>query len=104
MKRMKVSIPPEVQKQILEQVLYIATDSIKNALAWEDRVRATINSIGELPPHAVDEDASRRVGETIRKVVFEKTYLIHYRINDATDTVEIVNFRHGARLPGRREP
>jgi len=53
--------------------------------------------------HAVDEDASGRAGEMIRKIVFEKTYLIHYRVIDAAAAVEIVNFRHGARLPKRGE-
>jgi plasmid stabilization system protein ParE len=103
-KRLQVNIPPFVQEQIRAQVLYIAHDSIDVALAWEDLLRTAINAIGNVPGHAVDEDASARLGETIRKTVFEGTYLIHYRVNDATDTIEIVNFRHGTRLPRRGEP
>jgi hypothetical protein len=33
-KRFKVIIPPFVQEQIRAQVLYIAQDSIDNALEW----------------------------------------------------------------------
>jgi plasmid stabilization system protein ParE len=103
-KRLKVIIAPVVREQIRSQVLYIAQDSIDNALAWEDRLRAVMNSIGDMPGHAIDEDASDRLGEPIRKKVFEGTYLIHYRVNDAAATVEIVNFRHGMRLPRSGEP
>jgi plasmid stabilization system protein ParE len=98
-KRLKVNVPLDVQQQILEQMFYISQHSIDNALAWENRVRAAIEAIGEVPGHPVDEEASRRAGETIRKVVFERTYLIHYWIDDSANAVEIVNFRHGARVP-----
>ncbi len=54
--------------------------------------------------HAVDEDASDRIGQPLRKMVFERTYLIHYRINPGRATVEVVGFRHRARLPRRGEP
>ena len=91
-------IPPIVQEQIRDQIRYIAQDSIHNALAWEDRLRRAIE-IGDMPGHAIDEDASDRLGFTIRKCVFEKTYLIHYRLSAALTDVEIVNFRHGIRLP-----
>lgn len=104
MKRFAVIVPPDVEQQILEYVLHIAHDSIDNALAWEDRVRAAMKAIGQTPGHAIDEDATVRAGVTIHKVVFEKTYLIFYRVNDAAGTVEIANFRHGARLPNRGEP
>jgi plasmid stabilization system protein ParE len=79
-------------------VLYIADDSIDNALAWEVRLRAAINGIGDLPGHAIDEEASDRLGEVIRKVVFEGTYLIHYHVDEKAGVVHIINFRHGARL------
>jgi plasmid stabilization system protein ParE len=104
MKRFTVRVSPDAQEQILEQVFYIARDSVDNALAWEVRVRAAMNSIGDAPGHAVDEDASRRAGETIREFVFERTYLIHYRVDEQASLVDIVNFRHGARLPRIGEP
>jgi len=102
-KRLRVIIPPEVRLQIRDQLLFISQDSIDNALAWEDRLLAAINEIGDMPGHAVDDDASRRVGQNVRKLVFEGTYLIHYRVRDAV-AVEIVNFRHGSRLPRADEP
>jgi plasmid stabilization system protein ParE len=103
-KRFQVIIPPFVQEQIRAQVLYIANDSIDNALEWEDRLRAAINGIGSMRGHAIDEAASGRLSVKIRKLVFEGTYLIHYRVNELTETIEIVNFRHGARVPRRGEP
>jgi plasmid stabilization system protein ParE len=103
-KKLRVIIPPIVQEQILAQVLYIARDSIDHALAWEDRLRTAINRIGMMPKgNAVDAAASARIGEEVRKMVFERTYLVFYRINEASRSVEVINFRHGAQLPGRGE-
>lgn len=104
MKHLNVLIPPMVQEQIRSQVFYIARDSIDNALAWEDRLLAAISALGSTPGYTIDEEASRRLGEIIHKYVFEKTYLIHYRIEDERGTLDIVNFRHGARLPRMGEP
>lgn len=102
MKQRKVVIPPSVQDQITEQVLYIAEDSIDNALAWEDRLRAAILSLATNADYAVDEDASERIGVEIRRLVFERNYLVHYRVYG--DEVSVLNFRHTARLPRRSEP
>ena len=93
-----------MRDQITEQVFLIARDSIDNALAWESRLRTTIEEIGEIPSQAVDEDASDRLGYTVRKAVFEGTYLIHYWLDESAGVVRVINFRHGARLPQRGEP
>jgi len=73
-RRLKVSVSEDVKLQIREHVLYIAEDSIDNALAWEDRVRAPINHPGDMAGHGIDEEASRRIGRTVRKFVFEKIF------------------------------
>lgn len=104
MKRLKVITARVVKEQIRAQALYIALDSIENALAWEDRLCKVMLGIGDLPGHAIDEDASSRLGETVRKTVFESTYLIHYRLTRNPPVVEVINFRHGMRLPRRGEP
>jgi hypothetical protein len=62
-KRLPVIIPAEVKEQIRAQVRYIARDSVDNALAWEERVRAALGALGDAHGHAVDKDASRRVGQ-----------------------------------------
>lgn len=84
--------------------MHIAEDSVENAIEWEVRLAKAIKKIGEMAGHAIDEEASERLGYSIRKSVFEKTYLIHYRINRKDRAVEILNFRHGMRLPKRGEP
>lgn len=100
MKRFTVNTPPVVENLITEQVLYIAEDSIDNALAWEGRLRIAIKAIGDLAQgHAVDQEASDRIGFSVRKMVFERTYLVYYRIDEAAGVVRVINFRHGARLP-----
>lgn len=100
----RVVIPTIVQEQITEQLLHIAEDSVQNALAWEDRLRAAVESLSNTHGFAVDEPASERLGFTVRKLVFEKTYLIHFVVDDAAKIVRVVNFRHGARLARENEP
>jgi plasmid stabilization system protein ParE len=103
-KRFKVSLAETAKNQITEQVLHIALDSVENALAWEARVVNAMQRIGEVPGHSIDEDASERLGYQVRKLVFEGTYLIHYRIDDDAGVATVINFRHGARRPRRGEP
>jgi plasmid stabilization system protein ParE len=95
---------PKVRAQIQEQMLYIAQDSIENAFAWQDRVIAAVGKLESTAVHAIDQDASERVGFAIRKLVFEGTYLIFYHVDEAAGEVRVVNFRHGARLPLAEEP
>jgi plasmid stabilization system protein ParE len=99
-----VIVSPTVADEVHAQALFISRDSVSRAIAWEDRLLAEINAIGELPADAVDPDASARYGSPLRKRVFEKTYLIHYEILEASATINVVNLRHGARLPRRGEP
>lgn len=104
MKSYRVNIPASINALIWDQVLYIARDSLDNAIAWEQRLRREISRIGAMPTSfAVDEDASARIGRKVRKMVFERTYLVFCTVSEQNQSVEIVNFRHGARLPKFRE-
>jgi plasmid stabilization system protein ParE len=102
-KRRPVYISSFVEDEILRQVLYIAEDSIDNALAWEDRLRAAMKGLGDFQGHAIDDELSNELGYPVHKLVFEGTYLIHYRVDDAAGEVRVVRFRHGARLPRGNE-
>ena len=104
MKRLKLRISDHVQEEITRQVLYIALDSVDNALAWEERVRAAMKGLSEFHGHAIDDEASRCSGIIVHKLVFEKTYLIYYHVDHGAYAVDVVNFRHGARLPHADEP
>ena len=95
-----IVISLDVAAQIREQVLFIAQHSIDNALAWEDWLSREIQAIRQMPAgHPVDEAATHRLGATVRKVVFERTFLIFYTIDEVNRRIEIVHLRHGARLP-----
>ena len=104
MKRLAVILSREVREQIDAQVLFIADDSIDNALKWERPLFKAIEKLGDAPGHVVDEDASDRLGFIVRKLVFERTYLIHYTVDRSAGDVRVINFRHGARLPRQDEP
>jgi plasmid stabilization system protein ParE len=90
----------DVERTIIAQVMHIAEDSIDRALEWEDRLRFAIREIGLFPNQcAVDEEASRRYGDEVRKLVFERTYLIFYSVNEPARGIDVLHFRHGAQLP-----
>ena len=103
MTSLPVIVIPAAELQVAEVVLHIARDSAAKALAWEARLATCITALGDFHGHAVDEDGSRRAGETVRKVVFERTYLIHYVVEVGVAVV-VVNVRHGARQPAPDEP
>ena len=104
MTRWTVTVSPSVWASIREQVRHIAAHSVANALAWEARLDAETFALADLPVRSTDEDATGRLGYTVHKMTFERTYLVHYRIDDATAVVDVVGFRHGARQPGPGEP
>ena len=99
MKQYAVEVPPSVLDIIDELTLRIALDSVANAVAWEGRLREAMRRTGDMPHgYPVDEDVTADLKHEVRKVVFERTYLIFYRVHDDRETVEILNVRHGARL------
>lgn len=99
-----VSISPDAVDQIREQVAFIARDSPANATAWDRRLRQAIREQGDRPFHAADHDAAARVGFDVFKLLFERTYYVHYTVDVAASLLVVINFRHGARLPRPGEP
>jgi plasmid stabilization system protein ParE len=102
-KRYRVIYAPGVGDQIDEQVMFIARDSVANALAWAGRLRAAIGGLSEVSGYAVDDDVSERLGYPVRKFVFERTYLVLFVVDDDAHIVRVVGMRHGARLPREGE-
>lgn len=101
---LQVRISADAQAQIVDQVDFIDRRSPGNAIKWQLRLGAAIVSIGRLPTHLPDPVASQRMRRPICKYVFERTYLVFYEVDVAAGTVDVLNFRHGARLPRRYEP
>ncbi|MEM1098101.1 MAG: type II toxin-antitoxin system RelE/ParE family toxin [Planctomycetota bacterium] len=96
----RVEIPPYVENQILDQALYIARDSVEQALLWADGIQSKIKGLGEMP-HAssVDTDASVRAGHEVRRRAIGN-YLVFYFVDEENGVVVMEGFRHGARQPG----
>jgi len=103
-KRHQLTLAPMVVDHIRTQVFHIAQDSIDPALAWEDRLLTAIKNLADFSGYAVDEEASARLGYPLYRLVFERTYLVHFTIDKAAGVIRIVNFRHGSRLPKAGEP
>lgn len=100
-----VDVPQQVEDDITRQVLFIARDSVDNALAWEQRVFKAIAMLAYTPQgYPIDPYASERTGQKLRKMVFERTYRVHYTVDHDERRIRIQSFRHGARLPNPHEP
>lgn len=97
MRRYRVVVAPEARQQIAAQVEYIERRSPRNAVAWESRLLKEIDSLGDAPGRAVDEDASEDVGREIRKTSFEGTYILRYEVDHTLGAVFVLSFTHGAR-------
>lgn len=104
MKRYRDNVPARVQMLMSQQVMHIALDLLDNALEWETRVRAAVLSLRDNPGYARDEQASERLGKKVWRLVFERTYLIHFTVDKTNAIVNVIGFRHGARMPGPGEP
>jgi plasmid stabilization system protein ParE len=104
MQQFTVKISLDARQQITEQMLYIAQDSIDRAYAWETRVTTAISSLGSSPGYSRDEAASNHLGREVRRLVFERTYLILFTVDVSEGVVEVIGFRHGMRLPKAGEP
>lgn len=103
MKRYAVRISERVSSENSAPALYIARDSVENALAWEARLTAEIAAIGDHAGHAVDEAARREFGRVVTRMVFERTYLVFYTVDAGAGVLEVIGFRHGMRLPREGE-
>jgi toxin ParE1/3/4 len=92
----KVRLSDEALRQIEAIGDYIAQDSPQNSLRWVQRIRSTIDSLGNFPErHAVlytPQQAGREVRQTHYGV-----YRILYEIQ--ADAVFVLTVRHGARRP-----
>ncbi len=104
MKPFEVQVSQKALDQITEAFLFIADDSPENAFKWEARIIKLIQDLSFLPGYALDEAATERLGYPVHKYVFERNYLIHFRIEHSRRIVQVINFRHVARLPARGEP
>jgi plasmid stabilization system protein ParE len=105
MKKYRLILPIDVQDEIRGMVRYIGRDSPERAAQWKNRLLACIRSLTSLPlEFAVDRPSSDRMGYDVRKVAFERTYLVFYSVDQSTRTVNVLCVRHGARLPREGEP
>ena len=89
----------EIQKR-----LHIARHWVGNALARAARLDGAVHGLPDTPIMPVDPDASNRMSRTARKLVFEKTCLVHCWMDDPANTVRVIGFRHGGRVPRQVEP
>jgi plasmid stabilization system protein ParE len=96
----KVEFTNEAWAAVEAQVRYIAVERMapENAGRWLVRLLAAVKTLENLPKrHRVDQRQTAATGTEIRRLVFERTYLLFYTVDDVRRRVDIVSFRHGAK-------
>jgi mRNA-degrading endonuclease RelE of RelBE toxin-antitoxin system len=99
-----VIVTPMVGDKILEYGRYIAeqSGSLKVAEKWIGRIYAAIDALDVFPRRFnLAEEDEHRDYEIRCKVI--GNYLVLYTIDDTKQTVTVIGFRHGHRLPRPEE-
>jgi plasmid stabilization system protein ParE len=100
MKRFAVEITDEAWIEIEAQVRFIAVNrqAPMNAARWSNRLLKAIEDLQWMPRlHTLDEHLTGEHGTNIYRMVFEKSYLVFYTVNEVEGRVTVLSFRHGAR-------
>ena len=99
MKRYTVHFTDEAWATIQAQVRYIAIESQapERASRWLARLLDTIDALEKLlKRHLVDKQQTAIHRMDVRRLVFDRKFLVFYTIDDARSHVNVVSFRHGA--------
>lgn len=100
MMRYAVGYSERAEAEVQAQVHYIAIDkrSPVNAARWLRRLRLAVEKLELMPDrNGVDAEQSAVLGFEVRRMVFERTYLVFYVVDEAERRVTVTIFRHGGR-------
>ena len=95
-----VHFTDEAWESIQAQVRYVAIDNNapENAARWLARLVETVDALQQMPGrHGLDEYQTQIHDIDVRRLIFERTYLLYYTIDEDHGRVNIVSFRHGAK-------
>jgi len=99
MKTFVVNVAKSAALAMYEQAQFINVDKPVAASMWLERLWDKIKSMENFPHrNPVVEQEGQALGFEVRKLLFGN-YLILYRIDEAEQRVEVIRFRHAARLP-----
>ncbi|HEY2589843.1 MAG TPA: type II toxin-antitoxin system RelE/ParE family toxin [Tepidisphaeraceae bacterium] len=97
-----VEFANEAWRAVEAQVRYIAVEkqAPENASRWLNRLLAAIETLEQIPRRfIVDPYQTQMHGIEVHRMVFERTYLVFYTVNDEQRCVNVVSFRHGRQKP-----
>jgi len=91
----RIVIEPGVERIIEQQARYIAEDaSLRAAGRWLEALYDKILALSQHPKrYPIERAASIYFNQTIRRMVFKKTWLIYFTIQNKT--VHILHAQHG---------
>ena len=103
-RRYRVQVVPAAIAAIEEQFLYIRDEqhSPLEAARWLSRVWTAIDGLEFLPGRFLFAPENDYRTYEVRRVVLDN-HLLLFTIDEAQQTVYILNLRHGARLPRPEE-
>ncbi|MEM9009793.1 MAG: type II toxin-antitoxin system RelE/ParE family toxin [Pseudomonadota bacterium] len=93
---MRIVFAPRAIRRLREIQSYIALDNAGAAFRIAVRIRQTIELLADHPKLGRDWDGRSRA-----LLVSGLPYRVHYRIDEARQTVEIITIAHTSQLPPR---
>jgi plasmid stabilization system protein ParE len=104
MKQYTVHFTDEAWDPIEAQVRYIAIEkqAPESASRWLARLLEEIDTLEQMPQrYGLDEYQTRTHGTDVHRMVFERTYLVFYTIDQERSRVDVISFTHGAQESGQ---
>jgi plasmid stabilization system protein ParE len=100
MRRFRVEVTNHAAESIDEYRRYIAeqSGSPKVASNWTDAVYNKIDLLRYMPTRFAIASEGARCSYKVRRLLIGK-YIALYHVDENTETVHVLAFRHGARLP-----
>ncbi len=86
-------------ERVDDHVNYLLAEhvSVETITSWYDGLYALIDGLDEIPKRfPVDEHVSNETGKLTRKLNYGQ-YLVFYAVDDEAQTVQVIEFMHGAR-------
>jgi len=95
MKNYKIIYSVRAESQLQQIIVYIALDNKERAISYAKEIKDRITYLSNFPECGTIINSAY---PNKRKLVFDDTYVIGYRIDNKKKTIRILHIKHGASI------
>lgn len=98
-----VKLSPQARCDVRETADFLRDNAgVESARKWKNGVLSAIESLSEMPSRCAVAEESAEVGLELRQMI-HRPHRIIFRVQEATQTVNVLRVYHSARVPLRLE-